>query len=191
MTPPTATKRRTLSTAEARREDVLAAAMKVFAARGIHGTPTMEVAKAAGISQAYLFRLFPTKADLALAVVQRCTERIYQTFAEAAARANAAGEDVLDAMGGSYAPLLLENREVLLVMLHSYAAADHEPAVRGALRDCFRGIVDLIERESDAEPADIKRFLAYGMLINVMAALGAHGLDEHWARVLTQPADES
>src|SRR3954449_7003382 len=93
---------RTLSTAEERREEILAAAERVFAARGLHGTPTMEIAKAAGISQAYLFRLFPTKAELFIALVQRCNERIYQTFVDAAADAKAAGEDVLPAMGCAY-----------------------------------------------------------------------------------------
>ena len=94
--PPTT---RTLSTAEERRETILQAAEQVFAARGLHGTPTMEIAKAAGISQAYLFRLFPTKSELFIALAQRCNERIYRAFADAASTANAAGEEILPAMG--------------------------------------------------------------------------------------------
>ncbi len=45
---PTTTDRsapRTLSTAEERREAVLEAAMRVFAARGFHGTPTTETSQ--------------------------------------------------------------------------------------------------------------------------------------------------
>lgn len=191
MTPPTTTSKRTLSTAEERREAVLEAALSVFAARGIHGTPTMDVAKAAGISQAYLFRLFPTKADLAIAIVGRCNDRVYATFAEAAAKAKAAGEDVLEAMGHTYAPLMLENRDLLMVMLHAYAAAEDEPAIRDAMRDCFRRLVELAERESGAPTDEIRRFFAHGMLINVMAALDAHELDEHWAHVLTGSGPEA
>jgi AcrR family transcriptional regulator len=52
MNPPSATAKRTLSTAEDRREAVLEAAMDVFAQRGYLGTPTLPIAKAAGISQA-------------------------------------------------------------------------------------------------------------------------------------------
>ena len=78
---PASSPSRTLSTAEARRETILQAAERVFAARGLHGTPTIEVAKAAGISQAYVFRLFPTKAELFIALVQRCNERVHRTFA--------------------------------------------------------------------------------------------------------------
>src|SRR3954464_1736348 len=62
---------RTLSTAEDRREAVLQAALPIVAARGIAATPTAEIAKRAGISHAYLFRLFPTKSDLAVALVER------------------------------------------------------------------------------------------------------------------------
>src|SRR5436190_917530 len=83
MSPP-ATSTRTLSTADERRETILEAAERIFAARGLHGTPTLEIAKAAGISQAYLFRLFPTKAELFLALNDRCNARIRDTFSQAA-----------------------------------------------------------------------------------------------------------
>jgi AcrR family transcriptional regulator len=39
---------------------VLEAAMTLFGVCGFLGTPTMDVAEAAGISHAYLFRLFPS-----------------------------------------------------------------------------------------------------------------------------------
>src|SRR3990170_258851 len=110
---------RTLSTAEERRVEILAAAEKVFAARGLHGTPTMEIAKAAGISQAYLFRLFPTKAELFTALVQRCNARIERTFTDAAASARAAGLPVMPAMGLAYIGLL-GDRTLLLNQLHAH-----------------------------------------------------------------------
>src|SRR4051794_36014738 len=106
MTPP-----RTLSTAEERREEILVAAERVFAARGLHGTPTLEIAKAAGISQAYLFRLFPTKGALFLALVERCNERVRRTFVDAAEAARASGEPVMQAMGMAYIGLL-DDREL-------------------------------------------------------------------------------
>ena len=52
-------------------EDVLQAAMREFARRGYYGTPTTDIAKGAGISQAYLFRLFPTKEELFVACLHR------------------------------------------------------------------------------------------------------------------------
>ena len=176
---------RTLSTAEQRREEILQAAEQVFAARGLHGTPTMEIAKAAGISQAYLFRLFPTKAELFIALVQRCNERIHRTFVEAAAAAKAADEDVLAAMGKAYIGLL-SNRDLLLGQLHAHAACDDE-LVRAEMRRGFARLVELVERESDAGPDEIRAFFAHGMLLNVLAAMRAEESDAHWAEVLLGP----
>ena len=173
---------RQLSTADERREEILRAAETVFAARGLHGTPTMAIAQAAGISQAYLFRLFPTKSELFIALVRRCNERIQRTFADAAARAKQDGEDVLASMGRAYIGLL-QDRHLLLVQLHAHAACD-DPAIRDEMRAGFARLVDLVERESGADAPQVAAFFAKGMLLNVLAAMGAEGVDEHWARVL-------
>src|SRR5262245_55833884 len=126
MTPSATQAKRTLSTAEERREAVLEAGMTVFAEKGFLGTPTTEVAKAAGISQAYLFRLFPTKTDLVLAVVERSNQRIEETFVKAAAEALATGADVKEAMGEAYGELL-QDRTMLMTQIHQFAAAASMP----------------------------------------------------------------
>ncbi len=176
---------RTLSTADERRETILQAAERVFAARGLHGTPTLEIAKAAGISQAYLFRLFPTKAELFTALVERSNQRIYDTMAKAAADAKAARADVLTAMGTAYVGLLAD-RNLLLVQLHSHAASN-DPAIREQMRSCFARLVELVERESGADADEVRVFFAHGMLLNVLAAMGAEDVDAHWAKVLLGP----
>ena len=183
---------RTLSTAEERRQEILEAAERVFAARGLHGTPTMEIAKAAGISQAYLFRLFPTKAELFGALVQRCNERIERTFSDAAAAARAAGEPVMQAMGMAYIGLLAD-RDLLLNQLHAHAACDDD-AIREQMRRGFARLVELVESESGAAAQEVRDFFAHGMLLNVLAAMQAQDVDEHWARLLLgplPPADDS
>jgi AcrR family transcriptional regulator len=176
---------RTLSTAEERREQILVAAEQVFAARGLHGTPTMEIAKAAGLSQAYLFRLFATKAELFTALVERCNERIERTFTDAAAAARAAGEPPMQAMGVAYIGLL-GDRHLLLNQLHAHAACD-DPAIRDQMRRGFARLVGIVERETGAEPQEVRNFFAHGMLLNVLAAMQAQEVDEHWAQVLLKP----
>jgi AcrR family transcriptional regulator len=176
---------RTLSTAEERREDVLRAAMKVFGERGLYGTPTMDIARAAGISQAYLFRLFPTKTELFVAVVDRSFQTIHDMMRQAGARARSEGQpSVLIAMGQAYSELLLDPA-LLLTQLQGQAAAG-EPEVRDALRAGFRMLFEMIERESGAEPREIQQFFARGMLCNVIAALQIGDLNEHWAETLTR-----
>jgi AcrR family transcriptional regulator len=174
---------RTLSTADERREDVLRTAMKVVGPRGLYGTSTMDVAAAAGISQAYLFRLFPTKTELFVAVLKRSFQRIQDAMAEAAAGARADGRPVRDAMAEAYTDLL-RDPEVLLTQLQGQAAAT-EPAVREALRHGFRMLYEMVEREWPASPTEVQTFFAHGMLCNVIAAMQIGELPERWAEVLT------
>src|SRR3954466_652518 len=186
MTPTTTAPKRTLSTADERREAVLEAGMTVFAEKGFLGTPTTEVAKAAGISQAYLFRLFPTKTDLVLAVVQRSNDRIAEAFVRAAAQAKArgeTGEEVLLAMGEAYGALL-EDRSMLMTQVHQHAAAASMPEVAAVARDWFARLYDLVARETGLGPEHVHRFFATGMLLNVMAAIGADDAHGPWAAAL-------
>ena len=92
------TKTRTLSTAEERRETLIEAALPIFARRGFHAASTVEIAEAAGISQAYVFRLFPTKVDLFVAAASEGSRRMLATFREASDKARRDGTDQLEAM---------------------------------------------------------------------------------------------
>ena len=76
-------------TADERREAVLAAALHEFAAKGLHGASTDEIAKAAGISQPYLFRLFGTKKELYLETAREATERSTASSSAAARESTA------------------------------------------------------------------------------------------------------
>jgi AcrR family transcriptional regulator len=183
MTPTATSTKRTLSTAEERREAVLEAGMSVFAEKGFLGTPTTEVAKAAGISHAYLFRLFPTKTDLVLAVVERSNQRIKETFLKASAQARATGADPMETMGEAYGELL-EDRSMLMTQIHQFAAAASMPEVAEASRAFFGELYDLVSRETGLDPEGVHQFFATGMLLNVMAAIGA--TDDHgpWAQTL-------
>jgi AcrR family transcriptional regulator len=176
---------RTLSTAEDRREAVLVAAMHTFAQRGVHGTPTTAIATAAGISHAYLFRLYPTKVDLAVAVAQRCMARIHDAFAEVGARAAASGDEVLPTMGQAYSALLAAEPELLLLQLHAHAACPELPEMRAAMRAGWGRLVEMVRERSGADDEELQRFFAHGMLLNMVAALDLGSVDEPWARTLS------
>ena len=178
---------RTLSTADVRREALLEAALPLFAARGISGTPTLAVAQASGISQAYLFRLFPTKSDLVIALIERTNERVHDTMAAAAAVAGARREPILGAMGQAYVELLQHDRDLLLLQLHAHAASPESPEIREAMRAGFARLHAVISEASGAPADEVQRFFARGMLLNVIAALDIWELDEPWARLLVAP----
>src|SRR6478752_7365676 len=92
--------------AEERRDEILEAAMVEFAVRGLHGASTEAIAKRAGISQPYVFRLFGSKKDLFKASAARCLRETLETFQRAAEGKR--GKDALEAMGHAYQELLVD-----------------------------------------------------------------------------------
>ena len=175
---------RTLSTADQRREELIDAAMRVFAEYG-PAAPTTEIAKEAGISQAYVFRLFPTKEELFAAVTRESSRRMMTVFRASAAKARKEGTDPLYEMGRGYDELLEREREVLMVQLYARVAASRMPLVREAIQDCFRTTYELVKRESGGGRDEIHAWFAHGMLCDVTAATGIDEIDEEWAKVLS------
>ena len=86
-------------------------------------------------------------------------------------------------MGEAYGELVEHDRDTLLIQLHSQTAAPHEPLIRDAMQKASRAL-RLLSRESGAGAEEIQAWFAMGMLINVMAAIGAEQLDAEWAQVL-------
>src|SRR4051794_28879170 len=128
MAAPTTTKR---LTAEERREDIIEASKHEFARTGFHGTSTEDIARRAGISQPYLFRLFKTKKELYLILADRCFDRVQGAFAGAVA--TVPREEALDAMGETYGELLGDH-ELLLLQMQLYAASD-DPEIRAKVQE--------------------------------------------------------
>src|SRR5690348_15387093 len=120
-----------------RREEILAIAVRHFAEGGYHGTSTEAIAREAGISQPYLFRLFRTKRELFLACADRCYANVGAVFAGAVA--GDTPEERRQSMGQAYVERLLADRHMLLFQLQGYAAAG-EPAIREAMRRGFSGL---------------------------------------------------
>lgn len=175
---------RQLSTAAERREVLVEAAVAAFAEHGFHGTPTTEIAKAAGISQAYLFRLFPTKAELYVAAVDRCYKRLGDAMRSAAGDEAADGETVAERMGHAYADLL-QDPTTLRAMLQAFAAASGEDEqIRAAVRRGYGELIELIRRLGGLEGEELRTFVARGMLMTVLAGMDAPAIDAPWAREL-------
>src|ERR1700712_2933688 len=98
----------TRRTAGERRESILRAAADVFGRRGYFGATTDQVAKAAGISQPYVVRLFGSKEALFLAVLENAKAALLDAFREGLAEARAAGADgdaTLKILGDHYVGL--------------------------------------------------------------------------------------
>jgi AcrR family transcriptional regulator len=154
--------------ADERREEILAVALRHFAAGGYHGTSTEVIAKEAGISQPYLFRLFRTKRELFLACNDRACEKVLDAFRRAAAAAPT-GEE-LHAMGRAYVEQLLPDRHAILMLMQGYAAVS-DPEIQEHVRRRYGEVVSEVAALADAPPDQVWSFFANGMLLNIVAAL--------------------
>ncbi len=173
-----------VSGTETRREAILEAAGAVFARAGYAATPVSNVAKAAGISQAYVFKLFPTKLELFTAVVERCYEQIDAALNAAADTYGGRKSDkILDAMSDAYARLMVD-RDILMLQVHAQAATD-VPEIREVVRSGTARIVATAKGRSDAKKKKIQRFIAQVQLCHLVTTLDILDCNDTWARILT------
>ena len=175
---------------EDRRREIIEAATREFAVGGLNGTPVAAIAKQVGVSQPYLFQLFGTKKDIFVAAVRRTFERTIAVFRAAAAEAgdDARPEDVLMVMGLAYQHLL-EDRRLLLMQMQAYAACEDEE-IRDAVRDEMLRLVSFVQSASGADEKAVREWLAYGMLMNVVAAMDLTEVDADWARMMCPVTEE-
>jgi AcrR family transcriptional regulator len=164
-------------TADERRAQILSIAAEEFAVGGLHGTSTETIARRAGITQAYVFRLFGTKKNLFIQVVQGAFGQLAEGMRAAAAVSS--GLDALSAMGLTY-DAMLADRTALLLQLQGFAAAG-EPEVRDTVRAALARIWHAVADVTGLDPVTVKSFLAFGMLLNNAAALELGEVDEPWA----------
>ncbi|PPF36391.1 TetR family transcriptional regulator [Rathayibacter sp. AY1A2] len=171
----------TRSTAEAQRERITAAALHVFARTGYAATPITEVAAEAGVSPAYVFRLFPGKLGVFVAAVDRCYEQVASTLAAAGEASDPA--DRLEAMTVAYIDLIADRD---LIMLQSQAQSACEvPEIREAVRRGISAVVRTVTVVSGADGPAVQRFVAYGQLCHLIVQTDLGGVDSEWARIVS------
>ncbi len=173
-------------TADERRDAIIDAAIVEFAVYGLHGTSTETIARRAGISQPYIFRLFGSKKELFLAALERVCDRIASTFLAAAA---ATDDDVLEAMGHSY-KTLLAGRDELFLLLQAFAASSDQE-VRAVAHDRYAALYRMVAASSGADEEALRQFFGYGMLLTVAAAIDLPQLigqgEEGWDDIAALP----
>ncbi|MFL6119192.1 TetR/AcrR family transcriptional regulator [Actinophytocola sp.] len=160
-----------------RRAQVLGIAATEFANHGLHGASVEAIAHEAGITQAYVFRMFRTKKALFLELVGAAFDRFSDGMARAAE--GAGGLDALARMGARYHESLAD-RTTLMLQLQGFAACG-DSEVRDLVRARFAHMWDTVAGTTGLDPVTVKSFLAFGMLLNNVSALDVAELDEPWA----------
>jgi TetR/AcrR family transcriptional regulator len=152
-----------------RRELVLAAAAGVFGERGYVGATTDAVAKASGVSQPYVVRMFGTKAALFQAVLERSLDRLIASFREEIAQNKGSDEDLHMCIGRRYVELLADRGLLLSLMQAFMLGAD--PEIGPTARAGFLRVYRLLRDEAEFSPEEASQFLSGGMMINTLVGL--------------------
>ncbi len=179
--------REQLSTAESRRPDIVDAALREFAGGGYRGTTVADVAREAGISSAYVFKLFAGKEQLFLAALESCFTQIAETLERGAVATAGDADAKLDAMGAAYAGLIAD-RTLLLIQVHAQSVAG-VPGIGDALRAGLARVTRLAKDATGADDAAVQRFIAYGQLCHLIVTAGVADVPEDWARTLSHGMD--
>ena len=160
----------TRKSADERRDDILDMAFLAFGAHGYDGTSTEDIARAAGVSQPYLFRLFGTKKQLFLAAVERVHDLTAATVEMGIAEMDIDADcGPFEAIGHAYKAAMATPG--LLRMQMQALAACADPDVRRVVRAGYGRIVERIQAATGATPEVLSGFVAKGMLLNVLAAM--------------------
>ncbi|MCZ7624622.1 MAG: TetR/AcrR family transcriptional regulator [Candidatus Methylomirabilis sp.] len=112
-------------TADERRRQIVEVAVDLFSRKGFRGTRTREIAEAAGISEAMIFKHFATKRELYAAILEAksVTEELLASAAVAAQKNDDAG--VLRAVGLKMIEQTEADRSLMRLLLFS-ALEGHE-----------------------------------------------------------------
>jgi AcrR family transcriptional regulator len=111
--------------ADKRRQQIVEAAVELFSRKGFRGTRTREIAEAAGISEAMIYRHFATKRELYSAIIEAksATEELLASAATAAQGKDDAG--VLRAVGLKMIEQTVQDPSLMRLLLFS-ALEGHE-----------------------------------------------------------------
>ncbi len=175
------------------RDEILKAAMQLFANRGFHETSMSEVAREARVSKALIFWHFKTKEDLFVAVLNRLLEPYFIDFTEEAAAMDERAQ--IEKLVESYLSFVRDNassvRFFLAQMLHDQKLSEslNEQVLR--LYSGYRAmLVELIKSAQEkgicarrSAPESAAAFLLSalnGLLIEYLF-MGANAIDPEGA----------
>ena len=167
----TRTKQMKESKQEVKKQQIMNAAVELFAEHGFYKTTTAMIAHAAGVTQPYIFHFFKTKEELFLAVLEHGFTEIGKSFQQV----TAPPDTLQSMMGQAFAQLLEENRKIILLTMQAHTI--NEEAIRVFCKRHFEWIHQIVVRKF--EEADVENvclaaatFIGRGLSMALAETLG-------------------
>ncbi len=161
------------------RENLLAAAIELFAARGYRGTTTRDIAAAAGVTERTLFRQFPSKAALFREAVVGPVEKFFADFRDSWAahpRGSRSSETEIREFFGNLRVVLEGERALLQAFLAAMSVdeADELGDLRMAFRPVIESLVEIFAIEADIRDWPLDSGIAVRLIIGMAFSATVH-----------------
>ncbi len=167
-----------------KRERMLESAFRLFSEKGIEMTCMPEIAEASGIGRATLYRYYPTKADLVVAVSSHVWEKYFASLPGLASPEYIAGltlEDFLVKYLDSFLNLYRNHKDLLRFnynlnsfLLHENVSEEQRApfvATLDRLRNLFRGVYGEWLQKGTVSPAPQAGNLFFGSCHIMLSAV--------------------
>ena len=133
------------------RADVVAAAGKLFAERGYHGTSMRDLGRELGLLGSSLYAHVESKQDLLVEVVEEGA-RLFQDSADRALAAGGTSAERLRGLVAGHIDVVLDNQDVVRTFLNEARMLDEEHRARViAARDAYEGAFRSVIAEGAAD----------------------------------------
>lgn len=161
-----------------KRELIIDNAVAVFAEKGYYKATTAMIAKAAAVTQPYVFHFFKNKEELFKAVLDRAFYRIHDRFMKVEAPA----DQLVEAMGHEFFEVIKHHRDEVLMVMQAYNIP--EPFIREHVAELYQVIFDSLVGKFDTvgimhPEVHASQFIGTGLLITLSEVLQMPALIPH------------
>ncbi len=145
-----------------KKNEILHAAMQLFAVKGYEKSSMAEVAAMTGTTGSNIFYHYRTKEDILLAILRKVKDELLDAFkAETGCREYETGMGLLEGLAAAYLNLSSTHRDWFMLLHHRfpYEMAAVNPTCREHLEAIHACIIDLLEQA-------IRRGQSDGSIVN-------------------------
>ena len=165
---------------DATRRQIVASAVDLMTRQGFDGTTMKDIARAAGIGDATIYKYFPTKDRIVLGYMDEAVRSALADTLATPGLADYGLQEKLQRLTDAVLERLLPDREfvagVRILARRSPLSMLAEPlAARQALREAVTGFIETAESQGEIEPCDFKG-VASGLYGDYLAGVVAYWL---------------
>lgn len=152
------------------------AAIALFAQSGYHGTKTSAIAEAVGVSQPYLFQLYPTKKAMFIAAWEAACERITSTLTTVIDATPP--EQRLAALAATYDNLVADDHDLLTIQVHAWAAATTDDEIAAAVRAGVERLRSFAIEHLEIDQDQATRIISVMAFYNINASINLDNTED-------------